>query len=344
MPRALSAALAFCAALGVSVPAEGIERSTTLSLTGAYYFGYRDGYDAGGWFAPPRTDVVEGLPHDPDDPGRDVGNGWGEAGLAASVAHSIRWPFLTGEGPLLEGNNIELVLSGDLTPLTVAASAEATLTPAAVVEIAAGASAGTGWSLGSSNGLGRNLGGVEHDSVREEPFSGLVLSGWVSATLQFDFEALWPGDWHHIVIAAGPRLEYWTFTKADDDTAWQWQADRGENFNGWRFAASAFLGYRMPLKVDTAGVRVSTLQALGSQRDRSPMDEGGWGSDFVQVSITPLASAALSERLRLTALLQMQTAPDYTEATIGNRYFELRDYDGWHLYLRRLVAVLAWRL
>jgi hypothetical protein len=74
------------------------------------------------------------------------------------------------------------------------------------------------------------------------------------------------------------------------------------------------------------------------------MDEGGWGSDFVQVSITPLASAALSERLRLTALLQMQTAPDYTEATIGNRYFELRDYDGWHLYLRRLVAVLAWRL
>ncbi len=340
------AALALALGLGASAAAEEVERTTTLSLVGAYYLGYQQGYNVDGCFAPPSYEVVpkEDLAHDASDPGRDLGYGWGSAGLMAGIAHTIRWPLLVGEGPLMEGNNLTLALSAELTPVSITAGAQVTVTPLAVTEIAAGAAAGTGWSLGSSNGLGRNLPGPEYDAVEQEPFSGLVLSGWVSAALQFDFAAVWPGDWHHVVVAAGPKLEYWTFTNADEDTAWEWQADHGENFNGWRLSTSTILGYRMPLRVDTVGLMVSTVQNLGRNRSRSPMDEDGWGSDFVRVTISPLAAMGLSQRLRLTALLQMQTEPDYTDETIGNRYFELRQYDGWYLYVRRLVFALSWRL
>ena len=327
--------------------ADGVERTTTVSLAGVYYFGYQEGYDVDGRFSPPSSDVVpkEELAHDPDDPGRDIGYGWGSMGFMARLAHSIRRPFLVGSGPLLEGNSLVLDLSCELSPITIAAAAEAVLTPAAFVKIAAGASAGTGWSVGASNGLGRNLPGLEHDEIEREPLSGLVLSGWLSTTLQFDFAALWPGEWHHVVVAAGPKLEYRAFTNADSDTAWEWQEDHGENFNGWRLATSAFVGYRMPVRVDTAGLLVSTVQYLGRVRDRSPMDDaGGWGSDFVRVTIAPMAALAVSERARVTTILQLQTEPDYTDGTIGNRYFELRDYDGWYLYARRLVVSFGWRL
>lgn len=339
---ALALALATCG----GAAADGIERTTTVSLLGAYYFGYEEGYDVDGPFAPPSYDVVpkEDLAHDPGDPGRDLGYSWGTAGLKATVAHSMRWPFLVAAGPLFEGNHLTLTLSCDLTPVSLTAGAKVAVTPAAVAEIAAGASAGTGWPLGISNGLGRNLPGIEHDAVEKEPFSGLVISAWLGATLQFDLAAVWPGDWHHFVMATGPKLAYWTFTNAGEDTAWEWEADHGENFNGWRLATTTILGYRMPLRVDTVGVMLNTVQNLGRNRDRSPMGEDGWGSDFVRVSISPLAAMALSGPLRLTVLLQMQTEPDYTDETIGNRYFELRQYDGWYLYARRLVAVLDWRL
>jgi len=338
-----------CAALALAAgtaAADAAERTTTLTFQGAYYFGYQEGYGVDGGFAPVSYGVVpkEDLTHHGDDPGRDLGYGWGNAALKAGLAHSIRLPFLVGDGPLFERNSLKLTFRGDLSPVSVTASAEAVLAPIAFAEIAGGASAGTGWSIGFSNGLGRNLPGLENDEILREPFSGVVLSGWLSTTLQFDFAAVWPGDWNHVIMAAGPKLEHWTFTRAGEDEAWQWEADSGDNFNGWRLSTTAFLGYRMPLRVDTAGVLVATEQNLGRNRKRSTMDSGGWGSDFVKVTISALANASLSERARLTVLLQLETEPDYTDATIGNRYFELRDYDGWYIYLRRVIFVVGYRL
>jgi hypothetical protein len=332
----------------VAGAADDVQSRTTLSLQGAYYFSYLEGWGVHNGLAPVDYGEVprEDLTYNPAvDPGRDLGWGWGNAGLKVGVAHAMRWPLVPGPGPLLEGNNLKLTVSGGLSPVALTAKAEAVFTPIAVAEIALGGSAGTGWSIGVGNGLGRNLPGPQYREIREEPLSGLVLSSWLATTLQFDFEALWPGDWHHIAVSFGPRVEYWALTSASGDEAWQWEGDEGENFNGWRFVTRAFVGYLMPLKVDTAGVLVETMTYLDAVRRRSPMDDpGGWGSDFVTVTISPLVSVAISERTQLTMLLQIETARDYTSDTIGYRYFEYRDYDGWYLYLKRFSFALSHRL
>ncbi len=99
-----------------------------------------------------------------------------------------------------------------------------------------------------------------------------------------------------MVVAAGPKLEYWDFTGAGKDEAWQWEADLGDNFNGWRFSTQTFVGYRMPRRVEMVGVLVSTVTNLFWNAKRSPMDEpGGWGSDFVTVTIAPLVNVTLSD-------------------------------------------------
>jgi len=345
--RMLIAAACAAVVAAATAAADAPEQATTLAVRGVYYFGYEEGWGVHNGFAPVSYGIVhkEDLAHAADDPGRDLGYSWGNAGVGLALAHSLQWPFPTGDGPLLEGNSLKLTLTGELSPVSVTASAEAVLTPIAIAEIAAGASAGTGWSIGIGNGLGRNLPGADHDAILAEPFSGLVLSAWLAATLQFDFAALWPGDWHHVIVAAGPKLEYWDFTGAGKDEAWQWEQDLGDNFNGWRFSTQTFVGYRMPLRVQMVGVLVATTANLFWNARRSPMDDpGGWGSDFVTLTIAPTANVTLSDRARLSALVQLRTERDYTRETIGNRYFELRDYDGWFMYLRMVAAIVTWKL
>ncbi len=79
-------------------------------MRGAYYFGYEEGWGVHDGFAPVSYDIVrkEELTHVAGDPGRDLGYSWGNAGLGVALAHSLRWPFLAGSGPLLEGNNLKL--------------------------------------------------------------------------------------------------------------------------------------------------------------------------------------------------------------------------------------------
>ncbi|MBN1413394.1 MAG: hypothetical protein JW969_21305, partial [Spirochaetales bacterium] len=163
-----------------------IKNETSLNVSAVYYFGMIDGYNASGGFAPPSYDIITGLPvptATPSDPGRNLGSGWGGAGLKVGLTHKIIIPFLTGDGMLFKDNNLEVKFTGELTPVTMFGLTEITLTPLALLKLSLGGGGGTGWSL-VFNGLGLNIPGEA--AVREEPFSGLVYKLWASATLQFD--------------------------------------------------------------------------------------------------------------------------------------------------------------
>ena len=316
------------------------EKKTSIDIIAAYNFGYQKGYNIDGGFAPISYEVIskDDLTYDETlDPGRDLGSSFGDPELKASIKHSLIWPMLVGSGPLQKDNNFQLDLEGELSPVSINGIVSGNLTPIAFLEIGAGGAIGTGWNIGF-NGLGRNLPGVNNEKAQSEPFSGLVYRLWLETTFQFDIAAVMPGDWNHVLIAAIPKLQYMAYTGANEDEAWQYEADSGMNYNGLKFHGTYFVGYQMPIKVNTVGVLIETSQYIDKNADLSKMsDTNGWGSDFVELMISPLATIELNEKSELTVLLQFEKKRDYTDETIGYRYFGFRDYQDSYIYFKRIV-------
>jgi hypothetical protein len=330
--------MALLAGLAFSLPASGdaIERTTSLTVEGAYYLPDHKGYGvADGGFAPisyspvevPSTFTSVGA-----DQGRALGSTWGPAEIQVLLNHSIRVPFLTGRGLLTEDNNLALSFEAALSPVSLRGELGATLTPVAFLNVYAGTMVGTGWDIGLFNGMGLNADG---SGVPESAsLQGVVLKSWLGAALQFDLAALVPGDWTHVVTRLSPRFQYAWFSRAGRGQAWMFEADIGENFNGWKLLGSYFLGYQMPLALDTVGVLLETDQNLGYVRALSPAAGGGWGSDFLLITISPVFNFRLSKRNSLAVLFQFRRERQYTENSVFYAYYEHRHYSGtyWDLY------------
>ncbi len=320
-----------------------IKHSTSLQIYAVYYLPDQAGYGKDGGFLPITYKVVpsEDLLHHSNDPGRDLGSSWGGAKGNAVFTHTMEIPFLRGPGPLTRGNNLAFNFIGELSPVSINIGSEVKLTPIAFLNTALGFKVGTGWNFfGLFNGLGRNLPGPAYTEPLAEPFSGAVFDVWWSATFQFDLAAVWPGEWHHIVTQLTPSIHYRGFTGAERDTAWEWEADGGQNFNSFKFIGSYVLGYQMPIALNLVAFLLETSQYIGEVSGRSIMDSGGWGSDFVEVTFGPLANVSFNEHFGLTFLIQFQTGRDYTDASIGNRYFEYREFESIYVDFYRLGFIV----
>jgi hypothetical protein len=325
-------------ALPFQAMADGAERSTSLKVEGAYYFDNNKGYGvSNGGFAPISYSPVEPTSFTPigNDQGRDLGSGWGSAEIQVLLTHTIKVPFLTGPGPLTSGNSLAFSITGALTPVSTRFELDSTLTPIAFLNVYAGAMFGTGWDIGMANGMGLNTDGSgEPESAS---FQGVVVKSWIGSTFQFDLAALAPGDWTHIVISLSPKLQHAWFSGADKKEAWMWEADNGENFNGFKLFGSYFFGYQMPLILDTVGVLLQTEQNIGYVKDLSTMSDSGWGSDFVLITVGPVFNFVISEKSSLAVLIQFHRERLYDDPSIFANYYENRHYIGTYWYLRRIA-------
>ncbi len=241
-------------------------------------------------------------------------------------------PVLVGRQPLTSGNNLAFRLTGALSPVSLRFEGQATLTPVAFFNIFAGTMLGTGWDLGFVNGMGLNADGTGIPG--SESFQGVVSNVWLGSTLQFDLGAVVPGDWWHILVLFRTKLQYAAYSAARRNQAWMWEADGGENFNGFTFQTTSFLGYQMPLVLNTVGILLTTTQNIGYVRNLSPMADGGWGSDFIRIVVAPMFSFTLSNSSSLTVLLELQRERLYDEPGIFANYFRNRSAVGsyWDLY------------
>lgn len=318
--------------LAVSASLAGAQEardSLSLNVILGYLPPNLDGYGSTG-FAPVDFDVIPGGAGQ-----RDLGTGWGGGEALASLEYTRTLPALVGEGPFFSGNNLELAGRGELSPVTVEALGSVTLTPVAFLKFQVGASFGTGWSLGF---IGLALNPTDSAQPLEEiPFGGMLLKAWVSGTFQFDLAAVLPGDWNHVVVQAAAKFEHRTLSSADSGEAWVWQADTGMNFNGWRHLGTYVLGYQMPLKLNFAGVMVETEAWLGDVRTYGTMDSGGWGSDFVTVTFSPLANLAFDDANSLTFVVQLKSTQDWDDGSTQARSFQQRDYEGRLWKLNRIA-------
>ena len=215
------------------------------------------------------------------------------------------------------------------------------LTPVAFLNFEAGAYFGTGWAALGFNGLGLNRDGS--GTPDQGAFNGLVSKIWGSGTFQFDLAAVMPGEWNHVVTQATVKAEYRHYSRADQGDAWMFQGDAGENFNGMKYYTTFVLAYQMPLKVNLAGVMLETNINGGDVKTLSPGD-GGWGSDFLGVSISPLCNIRLSEKASVVVLAGFARGKKYTDDTIYYKWFQNRVYDSSFWYFDQLAFSFSYTL
>jgi hypothetical protein len=123
---------------------------------------------------------------------------------------AARWkiPFLQGESPLTSGNNIALKFDANLSPISAGLAGDAVLTVAPFLSFTVGAMTGTGWNYDLFGkvplvgiGLNRKMNdGDPKDDVSGNGLDGAVWNVHAGNTLQFDFAAILPGDWNHVVV------------------------------------------------------------------------------------------------------------------------------------------------
>ncbi len=328
-----------------SVGAASISAQSKVSrwITGdlAWYPAHLQGYGIEN-FAPisyntvPLPELEDMENSDIEDEGRDIGGQAFE--VRATLIQEIEFPFLQGASPLTSQNNVKIRIKGEVSPVTIGAEVETVFSPIAFFSLDSSLSAGSGWSLIGINGLAYN---TPEKTYEPAPFEGTVLETEIGATLQFDFGVLVPGDWTHIVTVYRPSVKYEAFTAAEPDEAWQWQADGGENYNGWSWNQTGVLGYLLPAvdHVDTAGLLLETEQRI-TRKDVSTMDSGGWGSDFMTVYVSPFVVVRINSHNSLTVQGQFARSRDYTDETIGNAHFSYREVDAdspVYWYFRRIA-------
>ncbi|MCD6395951.1 MAG: hypothetical protein J7L71_00290 [Spirochaetaceae bacterium] len=324
----------------ISGTAFAVESTTYFGAAGAYYFDDNKGFGlSDGDFAPVSYSPKE--KEAPTDADRALGSGWGGAEAKASITHKIKVPFMQGTGALSSGNNVLFQLKGELSPVSINAGASATITPIAFLNFQAGTQFGTGWNFfGLFNGLGLNNDG----NPLETNIPGIVSKSWLSGTFQFDIGAVVPGEWTHVIMAATAKAEYQYFSGADEGDAWQYEADAGENFNGFSFLGSYVLGYQLPFMVNTVAFMVETEQMLGDNKDMSTSDPIDWGSDFTQITFGPLANIQLSKDSSLLILVQFRNEKLVSNGTIYNNYFKNREQTGSYIDFRRIAFAYSKKL
>lgn len=226
------------------------------------------------------------------------------------VSHEEKFPFLQGKGLLTKDNFLLWKVFGEISPVSLNVGGEISLSPLAILVFSGGGKVGTGWTLLSFTGLALNPPTNTNHTQTPTPFGGAVVELWGKGAFQFDTGAVIPGEWSHILLYTEHVLDYRMLTSADDTTPWLYEADSGQNYNGWRYLTTSVIAYQMPLVLRNIGGLLSTTTRISHRQD-SPLASSGWGSDYTEWVFGPLAYFE-GKHHSLTILLQWYTERQYS--------------------------------
>ena len=192
----------------------------------------------------------------------------------------IIFPFLQGTNAMTADNNITLKIGAEVTPISIDILADTIWTPIAFFKLSLGSQAGSGWNYDMKGARMNGMGLYRYMESRNPQewadgsgFDGIVWKVYFGATLQFDLAAVFPGNWNHIVMKFENFLNYQNYTKARGNEQWYFKADDGINQNSFDYYFSGFLGYKMPIFLDMAGIQFeSSLPFYNPQSGESLAD------------------------------------------------------------------------
>lgn len=220
-------------------------------------------------------------------------------------------------------HNVQLEAAFELSPVSVNGTGEATWTPLPFLQVVAGGAVGSGWNIPIANGLRMNKRIESPDDEFENaeltggPFSGLVWSVKGGGVFQFDYAALKSGEWNHIIFKTYHGVQYRALTSADSEDSWLYEADSGQNRNGWNYYGYYLLGYQMPIFLNTVGILVESDLYLYDTEDRKL-----WGDDLIRWTFGPLFNFTVTKKLSAALLLQMRSRVRYTSDTEDYEFYQ----------------------
>jgi hypothetical protein len=277
-----------------------------------------------------------------------------EAGLQFSSLPAAKFfytqhfifPFLRGSSFLTENNNIDFGLTAEISPVSINGLAEVVWTPVAFFQTAAGGRVGSGWNIklfgGDVYGIGFNREGANNRAEHSGfAFDGFLWKAQVGAALQVDMAAFFPGDWTRIVIRTYHEINYKSYSAAEPGESWYYEDDEGENCNGYNYYCNVFIGYQMPIKLDTLGFLAEADLFLYDTPDREI-----WGDDRIRWTISGLGRVAITKKFNATLLVQFRLVRNYIDPNWEDLYYRKRhinNSDPFRLAFYQAVLSLAYQ-
>ena len=239
-----------------------------------------------------------------------------------TLAEKFHIPVLVGEG-LFASNSLDLKISEEVSPVTVNLGFDAVLTPIAFLQFSVGAQIGSGWTVpGLAVGVGLVSPAADRTTTIATPaFENLMYKFKFGGVFQFDLAALVPGDWNHVVVRTYHEIYYRALTGVGETATWQYEADNAENRIGWNYYGNYFLGYQMPIFVQTIGMLLET-----DNRFYTTAGGDAWGDNLMRLNFGPLINFQITDNFSVAALAQWKTDRNYTAAT-KKLYYQYRVLD-----------------
>ena len=256
------------------------------------------------------------------------------------------FPFMQGQSPLTANNNIVLALTGEISPLSANILVETVWTPIAFFQLAAGGSLGSGWNIklfgNEAYGIGLNQAdSTGNKTISGSAFDGLLWKAQAGGAIQFDLAAIIPGDWNHVVFRSYHEINYRGYTRAKADESWYFEADDGENCNGFIYYGNILLGYQMPIFLNLIGFLTGMDLYLYDTAGRE-----SWGDDLSHWIFTGILGFEITKKFSVTVLTQFVTQRNYNESNWKDLYYRNRTLDTndkHHLEFYRVAAVLIYK-
>lgn len=237
------------------------------------------------------------------------------------VNYTVEIPALRADNILMRGNTLQIKGAAVLSPVSCTGIAELNITPLAILKLLVSASLGSGWDIPIAYGLKLNQ---RIEGTHENVFSGAPLSACVwgikfGGILQFDTGAVFPGQWNHIVMQTYHSLQYRSCSIAGPQEAWLFEADAGENLNGWVYTANLTIGYQIPPINTLAGFHGEVKRSLYNS-----LNGELWGEDLWYWVFGPAADIRFGKKLSATIMVQWRSLKNYTPETADYGFFQDR--------------------
>lgn len=225
------------------------------------------------------------------------------------VTQNFKVPLMQFDNPLTKDNNINFKIGAELSPISFEGKFGIVWTPIAFLEFYTESRVGSGWNIKTLYGLALNKNNAGKSNYIPLNFSKSIYSFSFGGAFQFDLGAVIPNDWSHVVFRTDQAALYKAMSSVDSETSWLYQADSGENRNGWKYQASYLIGYKMPIFLDLIAMKIDVEKKLFA----SPkgLDNKVWGENLFLTTFGPIINFNIKKDYNIMLLAQWQTKPLY---------------------------------
>ncbi|EMB22696.1 hypothetical protein [Treponema denticola] len=225
------------------------------------------------------------------------------------VTQNFKVPLMQFDNPLTKDNNINFKIGAELSPISFEGKFGIVWTPIAFLEFYTESRVGSGWNIKTLYGLALNKNNAGKSNYIPLNFSKSIYSFSFGGAFQFDLGAVIPNDWSHVVFRTDQAALYKAMSGVDSETSWLYQADSGENRNGWKYQASYLIGYKMPIFLDLIAMKIDVEKKLFA----SPkgLDNKVWGENLFLTTFGPIINFNIKKDYNIMLLAQWQTKPLY---------------------------------